>query len=448
MNDDRRLEHQVASVYAETAPVREPEGLLDDVLLTTSHARQRPEWLALIKEPPMRSNAHLTVGSPTVRVAAIVVATLLLALAVAGAGIAGSRLLAADGAIIVDPSGSGDFTTIAEAVADAADGDVILVRPGNYDESIVIDKGITIRGDGDRDDVIIELSQELPPTATDEHPDLPTAFLIEGVDAILENLTLQGESSRVVINGGAPELRGLVMDGVGRVYRLDAFEVAGLRFDAGTVATIENSVLTDTDVGIVNGSAPTLLGNELNVGAIFLAGLDGAAPVIRENTIAGSVKWGIAIWEGARPDVVGNTIVDAEVGITIEGPGTTPTLRGNTISGSRNQGISVMQGADPAIEDNVLTDNLFGINTSEADPTLVGNTVRGGSVGIYLTRGSPTLDANRIDGAGRGLLIGVGSTPILVENTVCGNETDLVVADGAGMPDTSGNEICQDGPEA
>ena len=41
----------------------------------------------------MRISSHLAVGSPTARVAAIMVATLLLVLAVAGAGIAGSQLV-------------------------------------------------------------------------------------------------------------------------------------------------------------------------------------------------------------------------------------------------------------------------------------------------------------------------------------------------------------------
>ena len=78
MNDDRFLEREIASAYEETAPSREPDGLLDDVLLTTSHARQRPSWLASIKEPPMRISHSVAVGSPTARVVAIMVATLLM----------------------------------------------------------------------------------------------------------------------------------------------------------------------------------------------------------------------------------------------------------------------------------------------------------------------------------------------------------------------------------
>jgi hypothetical protein len=292
----------------------------------------------------MRTSSGLAVGSPMARVAAILVATLLLAITIAGAGIAGSRLLAADGAIVVDQGGEGTVATITEAVAMADDGDTILVRPGTYVESIIIDKDITIRGDGDRDEVVVQLSVEMSPSISDIDPSLTTAFLIEGADAILENLTVRGESSRIVINGGAPELRDLHLDGIGRVYALDPGSGAvptGLLIHDGSTALIENSVLTDTDTDILSGASPTFLGNEISIGAIYIDGAD--APVIRENTIDGSVKWGIAIGE-TRAEVVGNTIVDADVGIDVWGTGTVATLRANTISSAKSQGINVVEG--------------------------------------------------------------------------------------------------------
>ena len=123
MNDNRNLERDVASVFAETAPSRGPDDLLENVFLTTGPMRPRPRWLARIKEPSMRYTNSVAVGSPTARVVAIMVATLLIAITVAGAGIAGSRLLAADGDIVVDPGGDGTVTTITAAVAMAEDGD-------------------------------------------------------------------------------------------------------------------------------------------------------------------------------------------------------------------------------------------------------------------------------------------------------------------------------------
>jgi pectin methylesterase-like acyl-CoA thioesterase len=90
----------------------------------------------------MRISSNVAIGSPMARVAAIMVATLLLALTVAGAGIAGSRLLAADGTIVVAQDGSGTYATITEAVAAANDGDTVLVKPGTYVEAVTIAKDI------------------------------------------------------------------------------------------------------------------------------------------------------------------------------------------------------------------------------------------------------------------------------------------------------------------
>ena len=107
MNEERSFERFVADNVAGNAqgtPL--PDDFYDDIHSFATTTRQRPEWLALIKEPPMRTNSRVAVGSPTVRVLAVVVATLLLIAAMAAVGIGVQRLLAADCVIIVDQSGA------------------------------------------------------------------------------------------------------------------------------------------------------------------------------------------------------------------------------------------------------------------------------------------------------------------------------------------------------
>lgn len=450
MSTDHRLERLLTEVLDAGAPPRPPDRLEPETLRALRRVRRWPRWLALLKESPMRTNSHLAVGSPTARVAVIVVATLLLALTIAGAGIAGSRLLAADGAIIVAPDGSGHYTSIQEAVAAAEDGDEILVRPGTYDESILLDKDITIRGDGERDAVVVELSVEMRVGVSGSTPDLPVAFLFDGSDATLENLTVRGESARIVISGGDPLLQDLVLDGIGRVYSLDPGQPTptGLELNDGTTATVTHSVLIDTDVDIETGSSPSLLENEFSIGAVWMEGA-GVNPAIRDNVIEDSVKWGISVGGGAQPEVIGNTILNAQTGIDIQDAGyftadrgTNPMIRENTIVGSGRVGIAVS--AMATIDGNELTGNATGIRTSYSDPALLGNTVSGGSVGIVIAGGSPRLEANEIEGTERGLVIVSGTTPTLEGNTVCDNEANLVVHDGVEMPDMTGNEICED----
>ena len=57
---------------------------------------------------------------------------------------------------IVDPMGRADHTTIGEAIREADSGDRILVRPGLYQEELVIDKPLEIIGDGELEDIVVQ----------------------------------------------------------------------------------------------------------------------------------------------------------------------------------------------------------------------------------------------------------------------------------------------------
>jgi hypothetical protein len=60
---------------------------------------------------------------------------------------------------VVDPHGHGDHRTVSEAIRAAEHGDRIIVRPGTYTGTIVIDKPLELVGEGDRDVIIIELRE-------------------------------------------------------------------------------------------------------------------------------------------------------------------------------------------------------------------------------------------------------------------------------------------------
>jgi len=50
--------------------------------------------------------------------------------------------------IIVNASGGGDYTHIQWAIDNASDGDVIFVEEGTYNENVLIEKTITLLGQG------------------------------------------------------------------------------------------------------------------------------------------------------------------------------------------------------------------------------------------------------------------------------------------------------------
>jgi len=207
----------------------------------TDDVRQLPRWLAFLKEPPMRISSSLAVGSPAARIAAIMVATILLALMVAAAGIAGSRLLAA-GPVVVDQSGGGDYTTITAAVAKADDDSTILVKPGDYSEAFVIDKDITLMGDGPVEEIVITAPEGGPvhDTRYSYMGEAPYAILLSSADAQLSGLTLRGESSRLFADGGSPLIEKVSFDGVGEPY-VGSAVVSAVVINGGGSATVRDS---------------------------------------------------------------------------------------------------------------------------------------------------------------------------------------------------------------
>ncbi len=91
--NDLRLERLLDDVLAGIATEHVPDQLDREIVLATGRVRQRPRWLALLKESPMRLDARVAVGSPTFRLASILALTLALVVATAGAVAVAASLL-------------------------------------------------------------------------------------------------------------------------------------------------------------------------------------------------------------------------------------------------------------------------------------------------------------------------------------------------------------------
>jgi len=439
----------------------------------TGGVRQLPRWLALIKEPPMRISSHVAVGSPTVRVAAILVATILLALMVAGAGIAGSRLLAADGSFVVDQSGGGDFTTITEAVAVAEDGDEILVMPGVYEEAVTITKDTTLRGE-DRDSVIIDVGigclydREIEvTTCPDDAPlfgpfdpvqlvahawDEPKPFgvLVEGPAAEISDLTVRSSDIdfgyyAFAVVGGSPKFRSVVaqstftyvhggsaaefsesfFEGPVRIEQQSPAKLVGSRLEDLMVNTrddprsLEMSGLT-LDPTPSGGAEAEIRGNELS-------GIRFAGPV----TVTGNTF----IFTDASPEEGSAVLIE-------DGEGEGWTISDNIIRGYV-RGISQQGGSGGDVLGNTLVDNGTGIRVTIGPRSrIASNHVEGGQTGIRVS-GSGVVEDNEVTGAeSQGIVISRNATVTLTGNTSCDNGEDLSVASSASPQIDDTNTFC------
>ena len=62
MNEQHAFERIVADSVTSIGVPTPSDGAIEQTISRVGRKRQRPRWLALLKEPPMRTDSHLAVG--------------------------------------------------------------------------------------------------------------------------------------------------------------------------------------------------------------------------------------------------------------------------------------------------------------------------------------------------------------------------------------------------
>lgn len=463
MNDHVDFERLVAGHIADEGATPPSDAFYDELFTRAAQKGPRPEWLAIIKEPPMHSNSRLAVGSPTVRVVAILVATVLLAVSLAAAGAGIQRLFAAEGPIIVAQDGSGHHATIQAAIDAATDGDEILIRPGTYAESIITDKSVSLTGDGDPADIVITHIEDGPLHSTsgydnDETPE-PAEFggdgaryalVLVGTTSDVSGLTFSGEDARLIVDGGSPVIENVTFDNVGQPFT-DATSQATVTYRGpsvqalvvtrgGTPVVRENSFVGGGGIDIYTDAAPLVEHNTLEGGGIYGSqfGFGRDARII-DNHLFGSGWQGIDLLYDASATVSGNLIEDRAYGMFLFGEA---TAEDNEIRNSSEAAVYVLT-SGPTVRSNRLYGNETAVRWIRGDGVIEANEVGGGTDGILIEAGSPQVRDNIVEGvAGQGIVVETMATPVLTGNRSCGNGEDLHVMNLARPEVDASNEIC------
>jgi hypothetical protein len=243
-----------------------------------------------------------------------------------------SQAHAGGASVVVSASGGGDYLSITEALEAVAPGTRVIVRPGLYEESVVLDKQVEIVGDGPRDEIII-----------------------------------RGDSASCLqTSADAARVAGLTLRGVARG---DAafFAVDVLRGEL---------LLEDCDV-----SSDTL--------SCVAVHSPYAAPTIRRCRIHDGADSGLYFFDGAAGavedcEVYGNS----NVGVAVTG-GATPSVRRSKIYDGGNAGVVIWQGGSALFEDcEIVGNRLVGVGVSDG-ARLTANACRiheGGNSGVFIHR--------------------------------------------------------------
>jgi len=294
---------------------------------------------------------------------------------------------------VVDPYQQGNFATIGAAIRSAQPGDRILVRPGLYLESLIIDKPLEILGDGPTADIQIQARNA------------PVLRFWANIGRIA-NLTLRqaaggkwrGQWSAVDITQGRLELEGC--------------DITSQSLQCVTIRTGGNPTLRrnrihhskQTGVYVYDGGLGTLEDNEIT-GNVY-AGVsiaNGGNPTLRRNQIHDNKQNGVYVYSNGMGTLEDNEISgNLYSGVTIL-TGGNPTLRRNQIHHNANAGVYVCDSGLGTLEDNEITaNNGTGVNTK--------------------TGGKPTLRRNRINRNGKeAVAILDGGCGVFEENDLTGS---------------------------
>ncbi|WP_292391679.1 PKD domain-containing protein [Methanosarcina sp. UBA5] len=334
--------------------------------------------------------------------------------------------------ITVDNNGSGaDFRSIQEAVTNSYSGDVILVCPGNYNESVdVTEENISILSESeDPENTIVRkfkmgannttisgfsiqegliLRKYIPTGASTgysyrdpiENCTVKNNILKLGIDAkVCHNFTFE---KNVILNSGilisAPE---------------DAV-ISNLRISDNLI--VDGSIDISQQRGscfLLNSGNFILLNNTVLKGRIVLNNCCGYKIIenhISNDPNAGSGGMGIALYESDSSEIENNTIVNC------------------------SSGMHIMSGSC-TINNNTLTDNGQGImvGASLKGNSFLNNTILNSNIGIFLS--GPAYGPAYIgDSTGGDLLLNGGNS--LLNNNISNNNIGIFFES-----DSSGNLV-------
>ena len=342
--------------YASTEQMDDPDVRSGDDLAVLLHAREYADWRKLRLEDFTSREVRITLDALALRIRDALQspgsqvpldeaephdpapASRLRSLARKPAASPGPAPRPSRTIFVVDQYGQGDFRSIGEAMQASLPGGLIRIRPGLYQESLLMDKPLDVLGDGSREDVTVQaFSRDV---------------LVFAADAgRVTNLTLRqiGGGARwntVFIQRGRLELEGCditcdSLSGIGVVKGADPLitgnaihdcrQAGILIYDSGRGTLRDNDIFRNAFAGveIKTDGNPTLTRNKIHdCGHAGIFVHDSGLGLVEDNEIYAMPSYAVTIKTGGNPTLVRNTIHDcARAGRIHLRPGRRPIAR-------------------------------------------------------------------------------------------------------------------------
>ncbi len=369
--------------------------------------------------------------------------------------------------VAVRADGSGDFATLAEAVAAVAPGSTIELGSGTYAlESVLeIDKPLTLEGAG-RDET--EISGDAPGavvsySGTDvleingltirrDGPEEGDVLWVGSGQALLEEIRLVG----AVSSDDGTAYAGARFTGEVSAYVINCEATGnnynGLRVEDGALVDIMDCVLSDnTYSGIVYAdisSGSVLRTSCTGNGANGVTIMDSAQVSVDDNTLDGNTDSGLSYFDEAGGTASNNSVMNNGLhGIDVY-DNAAPVLETNVCSSNGESGIVFFDQSTGVARQNTCSENsLNGIGVSgEAVPLLEDNVcssnlnggIRFSGVSTGTARGN-TCSENALSG----FIVTEDATPLLEDNVSVENTESGLAYFGTSGGTARGNQLAR-----
>jgi len=331
---------------------------------------------------------------------------------------------------VVDIRGAGQHRTIGEAIEAATPGERILIKPGLYEEPVVLCKVLELVGDGRQDDVVVQCTRIpcLSFRTTLGRVSNITFRQIGATDKPCIDIgqgRLELETCSVSSQAAAGVAIRSAADPRIRYCHIHDNKNAGIVISSDGVGTIEENILFH------NGEA----GVEVTAGG---------SPTIRGNTIRDNRGPGVFVHDQGTGVLDGNDIFGNDSGISVSA-GSKLTILRNSIRDNTNTGVRVGGQAEGVIESNGITGNTHSIEIMyESRATIRENKVCAASrSGIQVSGQShAVIERNQISGHSYwGIHLGSESSANIKKNQIYSCSASGIRVTEKGSANIQGNRI-------
>ncbi len=264
--------------------------------------------------------------------------------------------------LTVSPSGTGDYKTISEAISNADPGTRISVRPGLYQESLIINKPLEIIGDGLKADIIIESTDSSCISMQTDH-------------ATVSGLTLQGRAALKNKKYFAVDIP------QGELLLVDCEITSDSLSCVGIYGSTTNPVIRNCQIHEGKGGGVFIYENaqgrveDCDIFNNDYSGVSiekGGNLVIRQCKIHDGKSSGILVYEKGQ-----GTVEDCEIfGNTLSGveirEGGNPVIRQCKIHDAKQNGILVQKNGQGTVDDCEIFNNAYsGVEIREGSNPMI-----------------------------------------------------------------------------